>query len=141
MLLFRHRLPPGSTRTDTLVPYTTLCRSARGSDGLSWVTIAAPHDPVVDRLQSGPLWLRRAATRLPVALQPKPKRTVRVQAYDVSGRLVRDPALDTPDFHLVNGVPAHEGRIWPGSLPEPANAVVDSCHYTHRTSDRQRKRV
>ncbi|NYG57812.1 sugar lactone lactonase YvrE [Nocardioides daedukensis] len=99
---------------------------ARGSDSLIWVTIASPHDPVVDRLQSGPMWLRRAATRLPAALQPKPKRTVRVQAYDDSGRLVRDLDLDTPDFHMVTGVREHEGRIWLGSLHEPAIAVVDS---------------
>ena len=32
---------------------------ARGSDGLIWVTIASPRDPLVERLQRGPLWLRR----------------------------------------------------------------------------------
>ena len=59
---------------------------ARGSDGLIWVTIASPTDPVVERLHRAPLWLRRQVTRIPDGLQPKPKRTVRVQAYDDDGR-------------------------------------------------------
>lgn len=102
---------------------------ARGSDGLLWVTIASPRDPMVERLQSGPLWLRRAVTRLPAALQPAPRRTIRVQAYDDSGRLVRDVAVERPEdvarYHVVTGVREHDGRVWMGSLEEPAVAVVD----------------
>ncbi|MCW2843606.1 MAG: Strictosidine synthase [Nocardioides sp.] len=97
---------------------------ARGSDGLIWVSIASPLDPFVERLQRGPLWLRRSVTRIPEALQPKPKRTVRVQAYDDAGSLVHDVDVDTPDYHMVTGVREHEGRVWLGSLHEPAVAVV-----------------
>ncbi|HEX5857913.1 MAG TPA: SMP-30/gluconolactonase/LRE family protein [Microbacterium sp.] len=102
---------------------------ARGSDGLIWVTIASPRDPVVERLQAGPMVLRRLATRLPQRLQPAPKRTIRVQAYDDDGRLVHDVDVDptrqrTP-YHMVTGVREHEGRVWLGSLHEPAIAVVD----------------
>ena len=97
---------------------------ARGSDGLVWVTIASPTDPVVERLQRGPVWMRRQVTRIPERLQPKPQRTVRVQAYDAAGSLVHDVSIDTPDFHMVTGVREHEGRVWLGSLEEPAVAVV-----------------
>lgn len=97
---------------------------ARGSDGLTWVTIASPRDPVVERLQRGPAWLRRQVTRLPAALQPAPKRTVRVQAYDDGGALVHDLDLDASGFHMVTGVREHAGRVWFGSLHEPA---VASC--------------
>ena len=96
---------------------------ARGSDGLIWVTIASPRDPLVERLQRGPLWLRRQVTRIPEKLQPKPKRTVRVQAYDDAGTLVHDVDVATPDFHMVTGVREHDGRVWMGSLEEPAVAV------------------
>lgn len=96
---------------------------ARGSDGLIWVTIASPRDPLVERLQRGPLWLRRMVTRIPEKLQPKPKRTVRVQAYDDSGALVHDVDVETGDYHMVTGVREHEGRVWMGSLEEPAVAV------------------
>lgn len=99
-----------------------------GSDGLIWVTIASPKDPLVERLQQGPLALRRLVTRIPDRLQPKPQQTVRVQAYDDRGRLVHDhdvPAADNPDgYHMVTGVREHDGRVWMGSLEEPAIALL-----------------
>ncbi|HTW14708.1 MAG TPA: SMP-30/gluconolactonase/LRE family protein [Nocardioides sp.] len=98
---------------------------SRGSDGLIWVTIASPKDPVVERLQTAPLPVRRAVTRIPERLQPKPQRTVRVQAYDDRGRLVHDHDVETSQFHMVTGVREHDGRVWMGSLHEPAIAVLD----------------
>jgi sugar lactone lactonase YvrE len=98
---------------------------SRGSDGLIWVTIASPKDPVVERLQTAPLPVRRAVTRIPERLQPKPQRTVRVQAYDDRGRLVHDHEVETSQFHMVTGVREHDGRVWMGSLHEPAIAVLD----------------
>jgi sugar lactone lactonase YvrE len=102
---------------------------ARGSDGLIWVTIASPVDPLVERLQTGPMALRRLVTRIPARLQPKPQRTVRVQAYDDAGTLVHDLDVDPTEhgtaYHMVTGVREHEGRVWMGSLHEPAIAVLD----------------
>lgn len=98
---------------------------ARGSDGLIWVTIASPTDPVVERLHRAPQWVRRQATRIPERLQPKPKRTVRVQAYADDGTLVHDCDVDTPDYHMVTGVREHEGRVWLGSLHEAAVAFLE----------------
>jgi sugar lactone lactonase YvrE len=99
---------------------------ARGSDGLVWVTIASPVDPVVERLRtSAPMLVRRAATRLPAPLQPKPKRTVRVQAFDDEGSLVHDVDVSATDYHMVTGVREHDGQVWLGSLHEPALAVIN----------------
>ena len=98
---------------------------SRGSDGLIWVTIASPTDPVVERLHQAPLWLRRQVTRIPERLQPNPKRTVRVQAYADDGSLVHDCSVDTDDYHMVTGVREHDGRVWLGSLHEPAIAVLE----------------
>jgi len=98
---------------------------ARGSDGLIWVTIASPRDPLVERLQRAPMWVRRAVTRIPEKLQPAPKNTVRVQALDDDGRLVHDVDVETDGYHMVTGVREHDGRVWLGSLHEPAIAVVD----------------
>lgn len=98
---------------------------SRGSDGLIWVTIASPRDPVVELLQRrAPLAVRRMATRIPEALQPRPKRTARVQAYDAEGRLVHDLTADGSRYHMVTGVREHDGRVWLGSLEEPAVAVM-----------------
>ncbi|KQV69847.1 strictosidine synthase [Nocardioides sp. Root122] len=102
---------------------------SRGSDGLVWVTIASPVDGLVERLGGAPLALRKAITKIPEALQPKPRRTIRVQAYDDDGRCVHDldivaPA-GSPGYHMVTGVREHHGRVWMGSLHEPAVAVHD----------------
>ena len=97
---------------------------ARGSDGLIWVSLASPRDPLVERLQRGPQLLRASVTKIPEALQPKPKRTVRAQAYDDAGRLVHDVDVATDRYHMVTGVREHDGRLWLGSLHEPAIAVV-----------------
>lgn len=97
---------------------------ARGSDGLIWVAVASPTDALVERLQRSPLPLRRLVTKIPEALQPKPKRTIRAQAYDDTGALVHDVDLPGTAYHMVTGVREHEGRLWLGSLHEPAVAVV-----------------
>jgi sugar lactone lactonase YvrE len=98
---------------------------ASGSDGLIWVTIASPRDPVVERLMRGPMALRRAAWRLPEAVQPKPRRTARVLALDDTGATVHDRSFDATSFHMATGVREHDGRVWLGSLAEPALAVFD----------------
>jgi len=98
---------------------------ARGSDGLIWVSLASPKDPLVERLQRAPGPVRRAVTRIPERIQPKPKRTIRAQAYDDAGRLVHDVDLPDATYHMVTGVREHDGRLWLGSLHEPAIAVVE----------------
>ena len=96
---------------------------ARGSDGLIWVSIASPKDPLVERLQTAPMAIRKAVTRIPEKLQPTPKETIRVQAFDDSGALVHDIDLTESGYHMVTGVREHDGQVWMGSLHEPAIAV------------------
>ncbi|MCF6377639.1 SMP-30/gluconolactonase/LRE family protein [Nocardioides KLBMP 9356] len=96
-----------------------------GSDGLIWVTLASPVDGLVERLGTAPMALRRAITKIPDRFQPAPQRTIRAQAYDGDGRLVRDLDIEHPAFHMVTGVREHQGRVWLGSLHEPAVAVHD----------------
>lgn len=102
---------------------------SRGTDGLIWVTVASPVDALVERLGSAPMTLRRAVTKIPDALQPKPRQTIRVQAFADDGALVHDLDIETPStgpgYHMVTGVREHHGRVWMGSLHEPAVAVHD----------------
>jgi len=99
---------------------------ARGSDGLVWVTIASPPNALATRIRSGPIWLRRTADRIPTPLQPQPKASLRVQAYDDAGSLVHDLHLPPDDYSFVTGVREHDGRVWLGSLHQSAIAVVES---------------
>ena len=93
------------------------------------MAVASPVDGLVERLGSAPVVLRKAVTRIPEALQPKPAQTIRVQAYDDEGRLVHDLDLERPEngpgYHMVTGVREHDGRVWMGSLHEPSVAVID----------------
>jgi sugar lactone lactonase YvrE len=99
---------------------------SRGTDGLIWVAIASPVDPALELLLArAPLTIRKRALVLPARLQPRPRRTARVQAYDDAGRLVHDRNLVADEFHLVTGVREHHGKVWMGSLVEPAVAVFD----------------
>ncbi|MBA8803757.1 sugar lactone lactonase YvrE [Nocardioides ginsengisegetis] len=125
--LLRHWLAgphQGTTETfgDDLPGYPD--NIARGSDGLIWVTIASPRNALVERLWQGPLWVRKSVTRIPERLQPQPARTVRVQAYDDAGALVHDLDADASGYHMATGVREHDGRVWVGSIEEPAVAVL-----------------
>jgi sugar lactone lactonase YvrE len=95
-----------------------------GSDGLIWVAVASPRDPLLDFLLPRHPALRRVAWALPDRLQPNPRRTVRVQAYDDTGRLRHDLGGTHDRFHMVTGVREHRGLVWVGSLDEPSLAVI-----------------
>lgn len=98
---------------------------ARGSDGLVWVAIPAPKDPVVEWLMDGPMLLRRRVWRLPEAVQPGLTRIARVMAFDDSGAVVHDRSFDASSFHMITGVREREGRVWVGSFREPAIAFFN----------------
>lgn len=97
---------------------------ATGSDGLVWVTLASPVNRMLERLHRTPMWVRRGATRVPPWLQPRIAPSVRVQAYDLAGRLVHDLDLPARDYAMVTGVREHDGIVWLGSLEQPAVARV-----------------
>ena len=47
-------------------------------------------------------------------------------ALDSDGRTVHDLAFDATHWHLATGVREHDGRVWLGSLVEPAIAWSDA---------------
>ena len=67
--------------------------------------------------------MRGLVRRLPERLKPQPKRTARVLAFDSAGDVVHDLEFDATRWHLATGVREHDGRVWLGSLVEPAIAV------------------
>ncbi|WP_435199159.1 SMP-30/gluconolactonase/LRE family protein [Janibacter sp. GS2] len=116
------QVPPEQIFVEALPGYPD--NIARGSDGLIWSAIASPPDPVLGVLQRSNDVLRGLALRLPDALKPSPRRTVRVTAHDDRGALVHDLQAAAADWHMATGVREHHGRVWLGSLVEPALAHV-----------------
>ncbi|MCW2566602.1 MAG: strictosidine synthase [Mycobacterium sp.] len=88
---------------------------ALGEDGLVWITVASPRNPVVDRLAKLPA-LRRAVWALPDRLQPAPAHTVWVIAVDADGRVVHDLQGESERFHMVTGVRQRGDEVYLGSL-------------------------
>jgi sugar lactone lactonase YvrE len=98
---------------------------ATGSDGLIWITQAAPRNKLLDFLH--PRWplLRKLAWALPEALQPQPFRVVWVLAVEPDdGRIVHDISYPGHAFHMVTGVRERDGLIALGSLEEDAIALL-----------------
>jgi sugar lactone lactonase YvrE len=98
---------------------------ATGSDGLIWVAIGSPRDATLDFLLPRAPVLRKVVWAIPERLQPQPKKTIQLQAYDESGRLVHDVGSKHPDFFMPTGVREHRGRVWAGSLGGDHLAYVD----------------
>ncbi|MGG5260732.1 SMP-30/gluconolactonase/LRE family protein [Phycicoccus avicenniae] len=96
---------------------------ALGSDGLVWVTVASPNDPVLALLRRSPRQVRAVVRRLPDRVKPEPRRTARVLALDDEGAVVHDLDFDASGWRVATGVREHDGRVWLGSLLEPAIAV------------------
>ncbi|WP_245664009.1 SMP-30/gluconolactonase/LRE family protein [Nocardia arthritidis] len=94
-----------------------------GSDGLIWITLPSPRNPLLDHLLPLPGILRRIVWMLPEWVQPKPARTVWVMAVDFEGEVVHDLQMEGTDYSMVTGVVEQDGVLYLGSLRERAVAV------------------
>ncbi|HEY3262469.1 MAG TPA: SMP-30/gluconolactonase/LRE family protein [Pseudonocardiaceae bacterium] len=96
-----------------------------GSDGLIWIALPSHRPAALDWLHGKPPILRRLAWALPEGWQPKESRVVWVMAVDDNGHVVHDLQGPGDRFHVVTGVRERAGRVYLGSLVEPAVAVLD----------------
>jgi len=97
-----------------------------GSDGLIWMAIASPRNPLVDRLAKMPGVFRKVAWALPDKLQPQPESVIGVMAFDPSTDAVRHYYTgETADFGTSTGVRESGGAVWLGSLVGEYIAAFD----------------
>jgi len=93
---------------------------SRGSDGLFWVALPTARSRALDLLLPRHPALRRLAWTLPEVLQPREGKTVFVQAFDGTGRLVHDLQQPHAELYMCSGVREQDGALWLGSLVCPA---------------------
>ena len=97
-----------------------------GEDGLIWVALASPRNPVLDWTAPRHPLLRKATWALPPAVLTKLEvRTTWVVAVDDTGAIVRDLQTSAPGYHMVTGVRQRDGKLYLGSLRERGIAVID----------------
>lgn len=96
-----------------------------GTGGVFWIAMPAPRNRMLDWMHPKHPALRKLGVMLPERLQPQPGRTVWVLGVDGDGTIVRDLQGDGDRFHEVTGMREHDGRLYLGSLVEPAIAVLD----------------
>ncbi len=89
---------------------------SRGSDGLLWVALETPRNPLLDWMLPRPPIVRRIAWAMPDAVRPKEKRTVWVQAYRDDGELVHDLQTEHDRFAAATGLVERDGVVWVGSV-------------------------
>ncbi|MEU4426138.1 SMP-30/gluconolactonase/LRE family protein [Actinoplanes sp. NPDC024001] len=95
-----------------------------GSDGLLWVAIVAPRNPLLDRLLPLPGLLRVLVWNLPEAVRPRAAIVAWVMAFDLDGKLVHDLRATDGSYGFVTAVAEHDGTVVLGSLIEDDVAVV-----------------
>ncbi len=96
-----------------------------GSDGLLWAAIAAPRNPLVDRLLPRPGFLRLLVWNLPEAVRPKATPIAWVMAFRLDGELVHDLRAADGSYGFVTSVAERDGTVVVGSLTENDIAVLD----------------
>jgi sugar lactone lactonase YvrE len=85
-----------------------------------WVALFSPRISSLDALAPHP-FLRKVIMRLPLWLQPQPKRTGWALAIDADGKVVDSLEYSGDDaFAPVTSVREHEGVLWLGSLEREA---------------------
>ncbi|MFC9999496.1 SMP-30/gluconolactonase/LRE family protein [Nocardia sp. NPDC127526] len=95
-----------------------------GTDGLLWVAMVTPRNPLLDALLPLPAILRQLTWAAPEPLRPKPARTAWTMAFTFDGTPVHDLQRDGADYAMVTAVAEHHGTLYLGSLTESALAVT-----------------
>ena len=95
-----------------------------GSGGIFWIALPSERNALLDMLLPRPGMLRSAVWAMPDRLQPDANRITWVIGIDGEGDVVHNLQGSGEDFHYVTGVREHDGRLYLGSLVEPAIATA-----------------
>lgn len=95
-----------------------------GDSGVFWIALPSARNRLLDLLLPRPAFLRTAVWAMPERLQPDASRITWVIGIDGEGDVVHNLQASGERFHYVTGVRERNGRLYMGSLVEPAIATV-----------------
>jgi sugar lactone lactonase YvrE len=96
-----------------------------GDDGLIWVALPNPRNPLLDRAHRLHPMVRRLVWALPEWMQPQPVKTMWAMAVDAEGRVVHDLQRRHGSHSFVTGVCRRDGKVYLGSLVSSTIAVLE----------------
>lgn len=92
-----------------------------GSNGVFWVALASPRNPLMDKLGPKP-FLRKAVMRLPAFLRPKPVQYGFVLGIDSEGAVIHNLQDPGGAYAPITSVQEEDGMLYFGSIIESAFA-------------------
>jgi sugar lactone lactonase YvrE len=95
-----------------------------GTNGIFWIALASPRNPLMDKLGPKP-FLRKVVMRLPGFLRPKPVQYAFVLGIDAEGNIVHNLQDPGGAFAPITSVQEHGGKLYFGSIIEPAFGRID----------------
>lgn len=98
---------------------------SRGSDGIFWLAMISPRNPIIDQLCDKP-FLRKAIARLPDWAQPAPEVHAGVLGLNAEGEVVynfQDPA---GKFSQIASVQEWNGQLYLGSLERDGIGILEN---------------
>ncbi|TWT07973.1 SMP-30/gluconolactonase/LRE family protein [Planococcus sp. CPCC 101016] len=98
---------------------------SRLKDSKFWVAMMTNRNPLLDRLGTAPVFLRKLLWRVPERLQPKPAKTAWAMLFDEQGNCLLDLQSSTIDYHAVTGVVESRGMLYFASIEEQALLAVE----------------
>ena len=89
-----------------------------GFDGLYWVALASPRNPLLDKLSDKP-FLRKVIQRMPAFIRPKAVAYGHIILIDEHGEVVKDLQDSSGSYPINTSVTETEDYLYIGNLVSP----------------------
>lgn len=93
-------------------------------DGIVWVGMPSPRNPLADLLHRTPAILRHIVAALPERVQPAPASYAMALGFDGDGRCVHNLQGSGESYHYITCARAHDGWLYMGSEDEHVTSIA-----------------
>lgn len=97
---------------------------SRGSDGIYWLAMISPRNPMIDKLSDSP-FMRKVIARLPTWAQPAPATHAGVLGIDATGNVVYNIQDPAGKFSQISSVQEWNEHLYFGSLGRDGVGILE----------------